>query len=301
MSGRPKRLKRVRLLAAGAILSLTVTACSSGGGGTTSSTSAAPPVTKDAALAALVPAEVSSDTKLIIGTDASYAPNEFTDTDGKTIIGMDVDLGTAVAQKLGLTAEFQNSAFDGIIPGIQAGKYEAGMSSFSINDERVKIVDMISYFSAGTRLATAKGNPEGLSVDNLCGKNVGVQKGTVQVDDLTARSKTCTDGGKPAINVTELQLQTDVNLALVSKRVSAMLADAPVVGYAQKTTNGELEGVGAAYDTAPYGIAVPKAKGDLAKALQGAVQALITDGTYKRILDKWGVADGAIPTSEIRS
>jgi polar amino acid transport system substrate-binding protein len=299
--GGPERLKRVRLLAAGAILSLVVTACSSSSGGGTASSSAAPTVTKDAALAALVPADVSSDSKLIIGTDASYAPNEFTDTDGKTIIGMDVDLGTAVAQKLGLTAEFQNSAFDGIIPGIQAGKYEAGMSSFSITDERVKTVDMVSYFSSGTRLGTLKGNPEGLSVDNLCGKNVAVQRGTTQVDDLAKRTKTCTDGGKPAINVTEYQLQTDVNLALVSKRASAMLADAPVVGYAQKTTNGEVEALGAAYDTAPYGVVLPKAKGQLAKAVQGAIQALISDGTYKRILDKWGVGDGAIPTSEIRS
>ncbi len=300
MSG-GNRLKLVQLFAAGAVLSLLVGSCSSGGGEATSTTSAPPEVTTDAALAALVPADVSSDTKLIFGTDASYAPNEFVDADGKTIIGMDVDLGTAIAKKLGLTAEFQNSAFDGIIPGIQAGKYELGMSSFSINDERLQTVDMVSYFSAGTRMGTAKGNPEGLSVDNLCGKNVGVQKGTVQVEDLAARSKTCTDGGKPAINVTELQLQTDVNLALVAKRVSAMLADAPVVGYAQKTTNGQVEGVGVAYDTAPYGIAISKQKADYAKALQGAVQALIADGTYKRILDKWGIADGAIPTSEIRS
>ncbi len=296
----PSHRRQLRLLALGGLLALLAAGCG-GGGGTGTSPTSAPAVAKDEALAALVPADIASDGKLVVGTDASYPPNEFTAEDGKTIIGMDVDLGTAVAQKLGLTAEFQNSAFDGIIPGIQAGKYEAGISSFSINPERLQTVDMISYYTAGTKMGTLKGNPEGLSVDNLCGKNVGVQKGTVQVEDLAARSKTCTDGGKPAINVTELQLQTDVNLALVSNRVSAMLADGPVVDYAVKTTNGQVEAVGEAHDTAPYGVAIAKQKGELGKAIQGALDAMIKDGTYKAILDKWGVASGAVTTSELQA
>jgi polar amino acid transport system substrate-binding protein len=292
---------RGRVLAIGGLLALLVAGC--GGGGTSAgpTSAAAPSVAKDEALAKLVPADIASDGKLVVGSDASYPPNEFTAEDGKTITGMDVDLGTAVAQKLGLKADFQNSAFDGIIPGIQAGKYEAGISSFSINPERLQTVDMISYYTAGTKLGTLKGNPEGLSADNLCGKNVAVQKGTVQVDDVTAKSKACTDAGKPAINVTELQLQTDVNLALVSKRVSAMLADSPVVDYAVKTTNGQVEAVGEAYDTAPYGVAIAKQKGQLGKAIQGAFDALIKDGTYKAILDKWGVSSGAVTTSELKA
>ena len=155
-------------------------------------------MTKDDALAALVPPAVSADGKIVFGTDASYPPNEFTDTDGSTIIGMDVDLGNAVAQKLGLTAEFQNAAFSGIIPGIEAAKYELGMSSFSINDERVQTVDMVSYFSAGTSLAVKTGNPDGINADDLCGKAVGVQAGTAQVEDLAARNTECTTTGKAA-------------------------------------------------------------------------------------------------------
>jgi polar amino acid transport system substrate-binding protein len=294
--------REIRVLAFGGLLALLVAGCGGGGGTAAGPTSAAAPsVAKDEALAKLVPADIASDGKLIVGTDASYPPNEFTAEDGKTMVGMDIDLGTAVAQKLGLTAEFQNSAFDGIIPGIQANKYEAGISSFSINPERLQTVDMISYYSAGTKMGTLAGNPEGLSVDNLCGKNVAVQKGTVQVEDIAAKSKACTDAGKPAINVTELQLQTDVNLALVSKRVSAMLADSPVVDYAVKTTNGQLEAVGQAYDTAPYGIAIAKQKGEMGKAIQGALDALIKDGTYKAILDKWGLAGGAVTTSELQA
>lgn len=256
---------------------------------------------KDDALAALVPPAVASDGKLVFGTDASYPPNEFTDTDGTTIIGLDVELGTAVAQKLGLTAEFQNSAFSGIIPGIAGAKYELGMSSFTINDERVATVDMVSYFSAGTSLATKAGNPDNINADDLCGKAIGVQAGTVQVDDVAARSTACTSAGKPAIAVTELQAQTDVTLALTSNRIVAMLADSPVVAYAVTTTDGALEAVGEPYDTAPYGIVLSKNQGDFSKAIQGAVQSLIDDGTYASILEKWNVGNGAIPTSEVRS
>jgi polar amino acid transport system substrate-binding protein len=295
-------------------LALALAGCGAGGdgsGGSSASAPAAAPssapaaeapaVTKDDALAAQVPAAVSADGKIVFGTDASYPPNEFTDTDGNTIIGWDVELGTAVAQKLGLQAEFENSAFSGIIPGIEGAKYELGLSSFSINDERVKTVDMVSYYSAGTSLAVKAGNPDGIRADDLCGKAVGVQAGTVQVDDLAARNTQCTTTGKAPIAVSELQAQTDVTLALTANRVQAMLADSPIAAYAAKTTEGAVEVVGEPYDTAPYGIVLAKNQGEFGKAVQGAIQSLIDDGTYGKILEKWNVQGGAIPTSELRT
>jgi polar amino acid transport system substrate-binding protein len=292
-----------------AALAVVLAGCGAGGSGSGSSaaptsagaaaSSALPAPTKDDALAAKVPQSVAADGKIVFGTDASYPPNEFTGPDGTTIIGMDVDLGTAVAQKLGLTAEFQNSAFPGIIPGIQGGKYELGMSSFSINPERVQTVDMVSYFSAGTSVAVKSGNPDNINPDDLCGKAVGVQAGTVQVDDVAARNQKCTAEGKPAIQVTELQAQTDVTLALTANRIVAMLADSPIVDYAVKTTEGAVEAVGQTYATAPYGIVLNKGQTDFAQAVQGAVQSMMQDGTYLAILDKYGVTNGAIPTSEI--
>ncbi|MCY7342586.1 MAG: ABC transporter substrate-binding protein [Pseudonocardia sp.] len=263
--------------------------------------SAAPAATSDDALAAKVPPAVSADGKIVFGTDASYAPNEFFDVDGSTIIGLDVDLGTAIAEKLGLTAEFQNSQFSGIIPGIDGARYELGMSSFTINDERVATVDMVSYFSAGTSLAVASGNPDGITPEALCGKAVGVQAGTVQAEDVVARNEACEAAGQPAIAVTELQAQTDVTLALTSKRIVAMLADSPVIAYAVTTTEGALEVVGEPYDTAPYGIVLAKNQGEFSAAVAGAVQALIDDGTYGKLLEKWNVANGAIPTAEVES
>ena len=124
---------------------------------TTAGAGAAPAV--DEALAAKVPDAIKSDGKLLIGTDPTYAPNEFLDTDGKTVIGFDVDLFNAVAAKLGLETEWQPSKFADIIPGVQSAKYEAGVSSFTINDERKQQANMVSYFSAGTQWGTKTGNP----------------------------------------------------------------------------------------------------------------------------------------------
>lgn len=279
---------RLSRLAIVTVAALSLAACSSSGGkSTVKSTSKV-----DAKLAAMVPADIKSAGTVTIGTDASYAPNEFFDADGKTIIGMDVDLGVAIGEKLGLKVKFENASFDGIIPAVQSGKYQLAMSSFTDNTDREKVVDMVTYFTAGTSLAVKKGTS--LSVDDLCGHKMAVQKGTVQLDDLTARSRKCTDAGKKAIDITSLQLQTDVSLAVASGKAEGFLADSPVAAYAVQKSNGVLEISGDSYDDAPYGIVVPKGKGEFAQAVLGALQALAADGRYQNILSKWGVEAGAI-------
>jgi polar amino acid transport system substrate-binding protein len=263
------------------------------GGGSTGTTAAAPAV--DDALAAKVPAAIKSDGKVLIGTDASYAPNEFLDTDGKTVIGWDVDLFNAVAAKLGLKTEYQSATFDAIIPGVQSGKYEMGISSFTINPERKQQVTMVSYFSAGTQWGTKTGNPTGVQPDDACGKKVAVQTNTVQdTEDLPKRQEQCKSAGKPAITVDRYQRQDQATASVVSGKDDAMLADSPVLAYAVKQTNGQLELLGDIYDAAPYGYVIKKDQTEFAQAVADAAQALITDGTYKTILEKWGVQAGAI-------
>jgi polar amino acid transport system substrate-binding protein len=251
----------------------------------------------DSALAAKVPASVKSDGKILIGTDSTYAPSEF--IEGSKIVGFDVDLFNAVAAKLGLKTEWVSANFGTIVEGVKSGKYEAGVSSFTVNADREKQVNMVSYFSAGTQWAVKKGNPTGLTPDNACGKRVAVQKDTVQVDDVTGRSKKCTQAGKGAIKIDQYQAQSDATTAVVSGKDDAMLADSPVVAYAVKQTNGQLETAGAIYDAAPYGYAIPKDQTDFAQAIADAVKALITDGTYKRILQTWGVDQGAIDNPQV--
>jgi len=295
------RLRSTTMLLAGMVTAgLALSACgsnsldgsSSGSSSTSSSSSTSAAV--DPQLAAGVPAKIKEAGKLVVGSDASYAPNEFLDTDGKTVVGMDVDIFTAVAQKMGLKAEFQNAGFDTIILGVKSGKFDIGVSSFTINDERKKQVNMVSYFNAGTQWAVKAGNPKKVDPENACGLSIGVQKGTVQVDDLTARSKKCTDAGKPAIKQIIDADQSKVTASVISGKSDAMLADSPVGLYAVQQTKGQLEALGEIYDAAPYGVVVPKDQTEFAQSFAVALKALKEDGTYDKILDKWGNASGAI-------
>ncbi|MEH1013223.1 ABC transporter substrate-binding protein [Micromonospora sp. CPCC 206060] len=280
--------------AGAALLALSLAAC--GEKESTEQPGAGPSATgaADAALAAKVPDAIKADGVIKVGTDSTYAPAEFLDADGKTVVGFDIDLFNAVAAKLGLKAEFESAPFDAILPGVDSGKYEVGVSSFTINEERKKSVNMVSYFSAGTQWATKSGNPNKVSPDDACGKKIAVQTGTVQFDDITARSKKCTDAGKPAITIDQYQAQSDATAAVVSGKNDAMLADSPVGAYAVKQTNGQLELLGDIYESAPYGYVVKKDQTAFAEAVREAVQAVITDGSYKAALSKWGVEAGGI-------
>ncbi|MCU1613780.1 MAG: extracellular solute-binding protein family 3, partial [Frankiales bacterium] len=253
-----------------------------------------PSVSADSALAGQVPDSVKSDGVINVGSDTTYAPSEFVAADGTTIEGFDVDLFTLVAQKLGLKAKFQTAPFDNIIAGVGSQKYEIGVSSFTVTADREAQANMVSYFSAGTQWATKKGNPGKIDPENACGKRVAVQKATVQVDDITARSKKCTDAGKPAIAFDQYDAQSDATAAVVSGKDEAGLADSPVMAYAVKQTNGQLELLGSVYDSAPYGYVIKKDQTQFADAVAKAVKALIDDGSYQKVLDKWGVQAGAI-------
>ncbi len=283
---------------------LALVGCSGSSSSDSSSSPAAsgsglPVITADEALASRVPADIKSTGAITFGTDASYPPSEFIGEDGSTIRGFDVDLGKAIAKKLGLDGKFENAAFDSLIVGVTKGKYNGSMSSFTINAEREKQVNMVSYFTAGTAWAVATGNPMNITPSTACGKAVAVQKATVQVDDIVAKSKDCTSNGKPAIKVEQYNLQSDATTALVSGKVDAMLADSPVVAYAIKQTSGKIQQTGEIYGAAPYGVAIAKGDTAFATLIQQALAKLIQEGSYIKILQAWGVESGAITTPEL--
>src|SRR4051794_11597771 len=239
-----RSVSRRAALAALAGVTLMVAGCGGGSSDNSSSSSAAtqalPSVSADDALKAKVPAAIASDGVIKVGSDTTYAPSEFLAADGSTITGFDVDLFSLVAAKLGLKAEFETAPFDSIIAGVGSGKYEAGVSSFTINPDRLAQANMVSYYSAGSQWATKKGNPENVDPDNACGLAIAVQKATVQVDDITARSQQCTDAGKSAVTIDQYDAQSDVTAAVVSGKDVAELADSPVIAYAVEQTNGQL-------------------------------------------------------------
>lgn len=253
-----------------------------------------PSVEVDEELAARVPDEIAEDGTITVGTDTSYAPSEFIAEDGETIVGFDIDLFSLVAQKLGFEAEFESASFDSIIAGVGSGRYEVGVSSFTINPDRLAEATMVSYFSAGTQWAVQSGNPEDVDPENACGASIAVQRGTVQVDDITARSAECEAAGEEPIDIQQFEGQDEATAAIVSGRVDAGLADSPVMAYAVQQTDGQLELLGDIYDSAPYGYVVPKEQTEFAQVLADALAALIEDGAYEEVLEKWGVEAGAI-------
>ena len=255
-------------------------------------------VKKDDAIAALLPESVTKDGKLTIGTNPSYAPAEFLDADGKTQIGYDMDLARAMGNLFGLETEIVSSNFDTIIPAI-GSKYDLGIAAFTITKERMESVDFVSYFTAGMGYAVAAGNPKNVDENDLCGVKVAVQTGTTQEEEVNKANEQCKADGKDAIDIQSSKLQTDVTTAVASGKASIFYADSTVSAYAIKQTGDTLEVLGEDTGVVPEAVAIKKGDTKTAEAVQKAIQKLMGDDTYKKILDTWGVGSGAIDKAEI--
>jgi len=297
-------VSRSKLIAlAGALVVLVaLVAAGCGGGGkksaetTTATTSTAAANSK---IAGEVPAKIKSKGTLTVAADATYAPNEFIGSDGHTVEGMSPDLGHALAAVMGLKVKVVNASFDTIIPGLQSGKYDLGISSFTDTKERQKVVDFVTYFSAGTSFyVKAQGGAAITTLADLCGHKVAVERGTTQADDATAQSAKCRKAGKPAVTVLVFPDQNAANLALSSGRGQVGMADSPVAAYIVKKSSGQFKLSGTPYGTAPYGIAIPKGNG-MAQPILDALKELMSNGTYMSILTKWGIQEGAITSPTI--
>ena len=248
-------------------------------------------VKKDAAAAALLPAKVAQSGKLVIATSPNYAPNEFKDNAGKPI-GWAIEVGDAIAAKLGLKAEYQVARFENIIPGIVGGKIDVGESSFTDTAVREKQVDFVNYYVAGIQWASAAGKV--VDPNNACGLKVAVQATTYQdTVEVPAKSAACVKAGKPAIKKVSLDTQDAAANAVALGQADAFSADSPVTLYGIVQLKGKLQTAGKTFEAAPYGMAVAKNSG-MAKAVQAALQSMVDDGSYGKILNKWGVSDGGL-------
>lgn len=281
----------------GMLTALALSGCA-GSSGTSAISSTSAPATSGAPSggsdpASLVPQEIKSAGVIRAATDATYPPNEFVGTDGKTLIGFDIELANAVASKLGVKIQFANAKFDSIITGITAGRYDLAFSSFTDNKERQQKVDFVDYFTAGTSILVKKGNPENITkLEDLCGKKIALESGTVQVK--IAQGAKCTGGKK--IDITQLPDDATARLQVTTGRVVADMNDFPVAEYTARTSGGgkDFEVVGTQYETAPYGVAISKRLPGLRDAVQAAMKALVADGTYDQILKKWDIQQGAL-------
>ena len=198
----------------------------------------------------------------------------------------------AVTRTLGLKPEYRDVPFEGIIPAVQRGEFDAGMSSFTDTLKREKLVDFVTYFQAGTLWAQRPGAP--IDPNAACGLKVGVAEGTIQdTDEIPAKSDACVAAGLEPIQKVLFTRQDDLTAALVGGDVDAMSADSPVTGFAIKLSAGALEAAGEIFDSAPYGWPVAKSSA-LSESLRQALEHVMQTGEYRTIATMWGVDKGMI-------
>lgn len=259
----------------------------------------------------LLPADIKSKGVIKVGSDIAYPPVEFKDGSGKTV-GIDPDIAAALGKVLGVEFQFENGTFDTLVTGLRAKRYDLAMSAMTDTKDRQngvdpetkkKVgegVDFIDYFTAGVSIYTKKGDDQGIKTwADLCGKKIAVQRNTVSNDLAKAESKKCTGGKKIAIESYDNDLQAQTRLR--SGGADAGSSDFPVAAYAVKTSGGgkDFQIVGEQVEAAPYGIAVAKGNDQLTKAIQAALDTIIKNGEYGKIIAKWGVEAGAVTEAKL--
>ena len=249
-------------------------------------------------LADKLPDRIKASKTIKVGSDISYPPVEFFKKGTQQVQGIDFDLADAMGKKLGVKFTFQNGTFDGLIPALKSKRFDVIMSAMSDTAKRQKDVDFVDYFTVGTSILVKKGNPNHIqSLDDLCGKTIALQRGTTQQDVAEGQQKKC---GSKKINILLFNTDTEAILQVKNGRAVADMNDFPVAAFtAQQDPSFEV--VGQQIEAGPYGIAVRKDDTQLRDALQAAMQAIIADGTYKQVLDKWQVGKGAVSTAGINT
>lgn len=260
-------------------------------------------VTRDAALHAALPEPVRSSGTVRVATDAPYAPFVMFVTDGEpALTGIDYDLGQAIGAKLGVRFAFTPQKFDGIVPAIQAGKFDVVMSAMTDSKARRRVLDFVDYSVSGSGILVTRGNPHRIArLDDLCGRKVGVEAAAHQLDVLKAHQSACAHTGRAPIAIQSFPKDSDAQLALRSGKVAADLLTEPAAGWTARTADGghtfalvKDPAHGAGYDATPNGIGVTQRLPRLTGAIRKALRELIGDGTLRKICAKYGAASIAV-------
>ena len=235
------------------------------------------------------PSDIASAGKLIFCSDITYPPEEF--FQGTKPAGSDIDIGDEIASRMGVTAQFDNTGFDGIIAALLSNKCDAIISGMNDTPERAKTVDFVDYISVGQSLMVPHGNPQGIStLQDLAGKTVSVEVGTTNKDFLEAESEKLPQ----KIDVVAFPKDTDAANALKTGKVDAYFGDSPVVAYYIEQDPSSFAFGGSPINPIPVGIAVKKDNGELKDAISQAVDAMYADGTMNKILTQWKMAAFAL-------
>ncbi|MFF7651063.1 ABC transporter substrate-binding protein [Streptomyces sp. NPDC007983] len=302
---------RLRPAAAVTVSALALAGCGSGDPGGTAAAGAASPaptanpvasVHKADSIAALLPADVRKSGTLRIGSSVGGPPGAYypQGTGGKPV-GQDIDLANAVAKVLGVELQRQDASFETILPALGSGKYDVGTGNFGVTAERLKTIDFATYINDGQGFAVKKGNTalggKVTDLTKLCGLTIGTGAGTTFEATLEAQKKVCAKAGKKPYEVKVFSENGALLTALQQGRIDVEMSTINGLRHqaAQKAAQTSFLGE---YHRLDVGFAFKKGS-RLPRAFQAAVNELIKDGTYARILDKWGTKASAIETSRI--
>ena len=224
-------------------------------------------------------------------------------SDGTTLQGAIVDLAAAMSKQMGRTIVFESIPFNALIPAMQAKRIDITFTMMNDTPEREKLLDFVDFFNLGTMLLIKKGNPEHVeSLETLCGKTVSTVQGSTQIALVDDASAKCRAQAKPAIENLQYAQPSDARLQVQTGHVAAFLGNTPVMIYLAKTAgDGTIFDVvrDHEYQPVPLGIGVDKSNTELRDALRKSLDALIADGTYRKILEKHGVETGAVKSATI--
>ncbi|MEV5983089.1 ABC transporter substrate-binding protein [Streptomyces sp. NPDC052114] len=290
---------------------LALTACGSGaadtaGGAAPAGRSAEIPtadvvssVKKNRAAAELLPADVRDRGTLSLAASVGGTPpSALYLEDGRTIVGQDVDFADAVAKTLGLKLKREAASFEAILPALGSGKYDLGTGNFGVTEERRKTIDFVTYINDGQGFAVREDSKlkKVTDFEQLCGLNVATGAGTTFEVTLEDNKHVCEEAGKKPYSVKTYAEQGAIWAALQQGRADVVMSTINGLRYAVQQQEG-LKFLGA-YHRLDVGFAFKKGT-KLAPAFRAAVDQLIKDGTYDRILKKWGTQGSAIEKSQI--
>lgn len=249
-------------------------------------------------LAARVPADIREVGVLVGGSDNDYAPWEYlAGDDGQTPEGIDIDIGNAIAAKLGLKYESRTAQFTSILPALGTS-YDIGLSALSITEERMQVVDFVSYAETGNEWVIKAGNPAGFDPADVCGRQIAVQSGSRHEERLGFVNEECVDAGKAEMVLLPFKTQTEAVTRVATGGADATITGSATALYAAFVSKGALETTrpdGKALDVRGLnGIAFAKADAELTQLIADTVNVLIEDGTYNAILDTWGMSAVAV-------
>lgn len=251
-------------------------------------------LTTFAAQAADLPEAIAKRGTLQLTVNGTYAPMEYVDLATGKLTGLDIELGTAIADKLGLKIEWSDTAFAQLMPALNTGRTDFLISGFGDRVSRRETMDFVDYLKTGAQFMVMDASSyKGMT--DLCGRKVGTTRSTLFPDEIKLWSdENCVAAGKPAIEYVPADNSIDARNQLKQNRIDAVVQGSETIPYAMQKEPGIFKMLGEPFTIGYQGIAFRKADTQLREAVSEALAAVIADGTYGKILAKYELSANAV-------